>query len=243
MVIAPTLESVSAKIQSSFVERRLKPNPNVGRYAELMRVGEGLFETVILEDKVKLIGILFVHPDSELAKKDILPRIGQYHERAGSFTDFFFAGYGAYWPPGDHADKVKAIFVDGTQWMYSERAFNEFGDELESMTRWEYSGETDLILTTASYSTKERKAVLEFGQCITCCLEELIRDKAIESVPRFFESIFRFGAKDGATAYGFSDLHFVRTSGKSLLDWILSRVKLKEYYDKNKNLAIRNIAK
>jgi hypothetical protein len=242
MLIAPTLESVVSKVEDSFIEIRMKRDGPGEALWQLMRPGD-LYDEVKLVDKVKLVGLLFMHPDSKLPKADILPRLGQYHERAGKLTDFFFAGYGAYWPPDEYSDQREVAEIDGTKWYYSDRAFSVFRQQLESETRWKYSGETDLILTTARFSKSKDKGIVDFSQCITCCLEQLIRDKATTSIPAFFEQIFRFGDKDNATVYDFSDLHLVRTAGTSLLEWVLARVKLKEFYNRNKNLAIRNIAK
>jgi hypothetical protein len=250
MINAPTLESVVERLQRSFYGKRLKIELDerrtlmkTGDQLSYLRAGD-LFERVALENKVKLVGLLFMHPESELAKTDILPRIGQYHESAGEFTDFFFVGYGAYWPQNDYPDQREAVKLDGTQWLFSDRAFNRFRREIEEKTSWKYSGETDLILATARYSTTHKRAFIDYSQCITCCLEQIVRDEAAVSIPAFFEKIFHFGEKNkDATAYHFSDLHLVSTSKTSLFEWILSRVGLKDYYKKNKNLAIRDIAK
>jgi hypothetical protein len=244
MITAITLNSVIDKLQPSFFERRLKAR-NINRSHPIigfMRVGDSdLFETIPLKNKAKLIGLLFMHPESDLAQKEILPRFGQYHQRAGRFTDFYFAGYGI----AKQNNSQKAITeLDNVKWEFSDSAFNSVRKQIEKKTLWKYSGETDLILTTARFSSKEQKAVIDFSQCITCCLEQLLRDKAIVSIPNYFERIFRFGQENHeATAFRFSDLHLIQTSKDSFLDWVLSLIKMKTYFKKNRGLAIRNIAK
>lgn len=194
--------------------------------------------------EAKLVGILFMQPDSKIAKEDIIPRFGYYNQRAGAATDFFFAGYGAYWPPSKYPDQRRVIDLDGIKWLYSDRAFNSFRSELQSRTAWKYSGQTDLILTSAKFIPDRSTVGLDFSQCITCCLEALVCDGAIESVPALFEKIFHFGeTRAQATAYDFSDLHFLRTTGNWVLEWFLSRFGLKEYFNKNKGMAIREISR
>jgi hypothetical protein len=216
MIDAPTLEVVSDELQYSFFE-------NKDRY-----------DGAPLRDKVKLVGLLFMHPNSELAKKDIIPRLGSYNQRSAEFTDFFFAGYGAWWPKGKHPDEVDIASVDGRPWKFSDSAFEAFRRQLTQRTSWKYSGETDLILATARFIEGSDKAEIDFSQCITCCLEQLLRGKAIDSVPSLFERIFEYAESNpDGTAYSFSDLHLIRTSKISLLDCVLSLIGLKDYYHKN----------
>jgi hypothetical protein len=242
MLHAPSLSFVLERLESSFYRSQLKERKAGGYYMEMLVPGS-LYERVPIRNKVKLIGILFMHPESSLSKGEIIPRMGLYNERAGEFTDFYFAGYGAYWPQSDYPDQRPVTKLDEIQWLYSDRAFNSFRRDIESKTRWRYSGETDLILTTARFSKSKEEPIIDFSQCIICCLEQILRDNATPSIPAFFESIFRFGESGSkSTAYEFSDIHLLNTSKTSLLEWILTRVGMKAFYEKNRNLAIRDIA-
>lgn len=59
--------------------------------------------------------------------------------------DFCLPGYGAYWY-GHYPDAVDICKVDGTDWSYSDLMFCKFIEELESISKWRYNGETELII-------------------------------------------------------------------------------------------------
>ncbi len=69
--------------------------------------------------KSKLIGILLCHPESPLAKSEIIGHLPFFHVRSGEEIDFFCAGYGAYWPPEHHADQKVAARINDTDWLFS----------------------------------------------------------------------------------------------------------------------------
>jgi len=192
-------------------------------------------------DEMKLVGLLFMHPSSAVAKNDILPRINHYHIRSRERADFFLAGYDEFDRDSEERDASEPTTqVAGVDWRFSDQRFNEFLTEIESTTRWKYSGATDLVLLPASLDDDDA-VNLDFSQCISCNLEQIVRDKAYPDVPVFLETLFRFANEsDMPSPYRFSDLHLLRKSGISFLDWILKRVGLKEYFDKNRLLAIRD---
>ncbi len=73
----------------------------------------------------------------------------------------------------------KAITIDGTDWLYSDRLFNDFRAELESTTAWRYSGGTDLVLTNATWDAAHRSTDLDFSSALAMNLEQAIADGAI----------------------------------------------------------------
>ena len=85
------------------------------------------------------------------------------------------------------------------------------------LSKWRYSGQTDLILTNARYLHYERRAVLDFSRAIVCKLDAMIKNCAIESVAAFFEEVFRYAedAHSNDPVWDFSDvkgLHVARWS-------------------------------
>jgi hypothetical protein len=131
--------------------------PDGQKQQEQQQMQQQRFPWELILNKVQLIGILFCHPQSELAKKDILPRFDYYHERAGFQTDFFWAGYSGQWRKNTHPDSVPVPELSSTGWEFSSKGFNDFRNEIEENTSWRYSGQTDLILTTVAIDndTKE----------------------------------------------------------------------------------------
>ena len=145
--------------------------------------------------RVKLVGILFARPFNLLSKDFIVPNLNYYHHRSADFVDFFCAGYGAYWYPPTEDQQVVAK-VDNTEWLYSDAIFNGLRKEIQDITRWKYSGSTDLILTNAIYSETDKKVQLDFSNSLWFQLEKAIEDQAIASVEAFFEQIFKFSEKE-----------------------------------------------
>ena len=244
MISAPNLDMIEWEIQASF--DKAQTEPDTGRVYNMLQFclsGDAL-DTESHGDKVKIIGILFAHPESEIVKKEIIPKIGSYHFRSSGYTNFYWAGYGAFWPPGHYSDQRKVLELDGTDWLYSDIAFNECRKQIENQTTWKYSGDTDLILCTARRKPETGKAGMDFSECIVCQLEQHLEAKGDHSISSFFEKIFRYAETSrNPSVYKFSDLHLLNTSKESLLDWVLKIVKMDGYFNKNKNLCIRDISK
>lgn len=244
MLIAPTFKFIEEKIQHHFIQRRLNlGGGSEGRFMEYMRPGD-MYETLIDTGRVQLIGIVLVNPDSQLGKRDIIPRLGQYHQRAAFNTDFFFGGYGAYWPNEMYPDQRIVAELDGTKWLFSDHAFEQFRKDVQEQTEWEYSGESDLILTTARYSKDAESVVVEYFESLSLCLEQVIRDKAYNSIPALFEKIFRFGeTSEDKSILALSNQHLLNKSRESLLEAVLSKVGMEKYYKKNRSFAVRDLSK
>ncbi|MGX9417636.1 hypothetical protein ACWU4D_09815 [Vibrio sp. WJH972] len=205
------------------------------------------YRTVRVEESrsSKLIGILFAHPNSPLAKSEIVDHLNQFHYRSGEAVDFFCVGYGAYWPENYQPDTRKATSIDGTEWLFSDAAFSQVIDEVEELTKWQYSGETELLLLSA-IKDDTGEAKLDFGSAIVCNLEAMSKDQAFTSVRAFFEGIFRFAKKNSCSnpAWGLSDAAGLDIAGSSIKQAVLSLLpsNLKDSYKKAEHYVIRNIA-
>lgn len=205
------------------------------------------YKTVRVEEtrNSKLIGILFAHPSTPIAKSEIVDHLNQFHYRSGEAVDFFCVGYGAYWPEGYQPDIRKATSIDGTDWLFSDAAFSQVIDEIEALTKWQYSGETELLLLSA-IKDDSGEAKLDFGSAIVCNLEAMSKDKAFTSVRAFFEGIFRFAKSNSCSnpTWGLSDSAGLNVASSSLKQAVLSLLpsNLKDSYKKAEHYAIRNIA-
>lgn len=144
--------------------------------------------------KAKMIGLLFTRPETELFQKEILSQLDYYHCRSSTNINFYFAGFGEYLQPSRYVKDVAHHSDDGLRWRFDIRAFDEFRKGIEHMTQgnWKYSGESDLILTTARIDSTSKVACFDFGCSIVINLKKAIEDKAILSVATFFERVFHF---------------------------------------------------
>ena len=201
-------------------------------------------EKVYLTDKVKIIGIMFCHPGSAIASKDILPRLEYLHYRSGEYTDLFWAGYGPFMHGRTPPPAFPVKIVGDTEWAFSDEAFNAMRVEIEANTTWKYSGETDLLLTTARLNPETHKAYLDFSETLVCDLDKMLQQGAITSVARFLEELFRFGENSSTKdVFDYSDFKFLDSSKRTLWRWLLDRLKVRGYFERTEPFAIRDISK
>ena len=202
-------------------------------------------DTVESSQWSKLVGILFCQPTSSLGKNEIVPHLEYFHHRSDFFVDFFCAGYGADWPRGKGEDENPVAVVDGVRWYFSSKRFNEARAELERKTKWNYSGETDLLLVVARKSPG-KTALLDFSTGIACNLEQMTKDEAISSARAFFENIFRLGKKyDGEDPVSrLSDAMGLERGKNFLLDAVLRFLPepARKLYKTSKHFVVQNIS-
>jgi hypothetical protein len=171
---------------------------------------------------VRMIGILFARPESNMGAKEVIPNLNYFNVRSGKHIDFFCAGYGADDPTDP--DRKNQVTVSGVGWKFSDNKFNAIREEVETRTNWRYSGGTDLILTNARFDRNTNRAFLDFETIVKCYLDEMIRIKAIPSVEEFFERIIRYAqsATGDDPTWGFSDAEGLHTGKRSLINLLLS---------------------
>lgn len=211
--------------------------------------GQSPIKKQITERKVfrnsKLIGILFCNPNSELGKAEIFSDLTYCQYRSGTMCDFYLAGYGVYWPPDQYVDQKPVVSIDGSDWLFSEVAFNNIRKDLESSSDWIYSGKTELILL--SVEKKNGEISLNFDLAITCNLEQMKIDNAFTSVRSFFGKIFQFAENNLGEdpIWHLSDREGLSKSKDLLLDAVLSLIPehLRDTYKSAKHFAVSNISR
>ncbi|MBN1787563.1 MAG: hypothetical protein JW806_04130 [Sedimentisphaerales bacterium] len=172
---------------------------------------------------VRLIGLLFARPQTHLCNSEILPNLEYFHHRSAEHINFFCAGYSRN-PDEEFNDwEPLTTSIEGI-WYYSPTSFNRFREDVASQTKWQYSGEVDLILLNAERDKKDNFCSLKFESSIVCQLDQMIHDQAISSVSSFIEKIVSFTENFDGTdpAWGFSDSMGAETAGSALKRVILS---------------------
>lgn len=202
---------------------------------------------VPLWSRVKMIGILFAQPTHSLAKDEIIPNMDYFHYRSGRNINFYCAGYGDDFTIGSYQDRKAAGEGGFSRWQFSPLAFSNFCRELESRSRWQYSGETELMLANARLDRASTKVVLDFQVAVVCNLAKMKEDKAIPSVMSLFEDIFRYAESQDSTdpTWGFSDRMAVGKSISTLRRLILSFLpkELGADVERLAHLAVHDVSK
>lgn len=173
-------------------------------------------------------GILLSRPELPLFAEQIAPHLNYLHHASGEHIDFFCAGYGRNWVPGEppyqDARKVQAITHTGwpsESWFFSDEAFVKLVRELQSVSKWVYNGESVLLILS---SKLRRSGVIDidFSQTIAIPLEDAIGQKAIKSVHGFIQSIIRMAETNKGT-WDMSDKLGVKSLGSSILNELIER--------------------
>ncbi|WHH58263.1 hypothetical protein [Petroclostridium sp. X23] len=172
------------------------------------------------------IGILFGDANSPFMKEYILNRINQYHHRSSYDVDFYFPGYGAYWH--GHCGPQKTVCcIDGVEWLFSDKMFSDFINDFESMSKWSFSGEVELILLNY------RKGQLDFSELMVFWLDRMVKDNIIYSPANFFEMLFRKFRKS-KSIHETSDELVLKGICNLLIDEIKKHIPLSDLFSKNK---------
>ena len=71
--------------------------------------------------RTRTVGIVFAHPNSRLARSEIVPQINNWHFRSEVHIDFFFAGY-TY--PHPSVPGYQEVAIPGSDpWLYGAEGF------------------------------------------------------------------------------------------------------------------------
>lgn len=142
------------------------------------------------------IGILITRPDLPTGN-DILNSLEYYHFRTGKSVNFYLPGYGAFW--GKYYPDGKIVTtIEDVNWLFSNKMFVSFIQDLEKYSKWQYLGESELLLVEL------KDGILSYENMMQFYLDNMIRDGVICSVHRFFEDLFRV-CKDKDSLYQISN--------------------------------------
>lgn len=185
----------------------------------------------------KAIGILLGHPNDSFVRDNILNKIDYYHKRSRENINFYFPGYGAYWNDC-YPDAVDVCTIDYTKWSFSNARYCEFIDVLEKNSKWQYSGETELLIVDYFNGT------LDFQNMMVCWLDRMVADKVVYSPANFFETIFR-NFKTEKTTYDFSDCMSFDRVKETIVDLIKQSApfQLGKIFDDTQYFITRNYCK
>lgn len=183
-----------------------------------------------------LVGIVFSRPQSKVFREGIQPSLEYLHLRSGQRAILYFGGYSA---PSKGVSPTDATPND---WSFDAKEFVRFVSEMEHFTRWRYSGESDLILVSA---TKEVSDYLDFSRAVAVTLERLLRDSAISSIEAFLEELFRSAnsADNSNITEIFSNSQGLKRAREALKEFALNALpeSVSPEVRRAANFAVRNI--
>ncbi|GAB6109029.1 hypothetical protein [Fusibacter bizertensis] len=183
----------------------------------------------------KTIAILLVKPNKSQSSEEILNNISYFHQRSEDKLDIFLPGYGAYW--GDSIpDSINVCRVDYTDWSFSNKHYVEFIKKLETISKFKYSGGSELILI--DFVDKD----LSFEKVVRVKLERALRDEAIDSIEEFIENVISRFIKSTNT-YEVSDTLTLKELGKSIGSELKQKFAVYRMFTRSRHYIINNYKK
>lgn len=193
-----------------------------------------------VDDKeIRLAGLLFMRPEQEITKNEILPNLKYFDLRSGKYIDFTFPGW---------------IEVDnrGKKWAFQNKAFIRCCDVISAETTWKYSGGIDLLLFTTRRIPR-RWAIhddldVDFSGSMNIPIHQLVQKHLVEGVDVLFERIFSFAKNyEGSDPILGISIQEARVSAiRAFVDAILSYLLPKAALDRldyAKNFVVQDIAR
>lgn len=180
------------------------------------------------------IGILITRPELPTGK-DILNSLEYYHFRTGKSVNFYLPGYGAYCN-SDYPDSKVITTIGNVNWLFSNQMFALFIEDLEKNSKWQYSGESELLLVDLKEGTLSYKKMMQFY------LDKMIRDGIIHSVDQFFEDLFRI-CKDKDSLNQISNAFGMNKVKQISIDALLEKLPLglKNVFIHEKYFLVKNM--
>lgn len=127
---------------------------------------------------------------------DIIREFEYIHYSAAKFCSIYAIGYSN--DPQIQADKYyrKIGEIINHDWYFSSKEFVEFKNNLERRIKWEYSGETEVLVLQNNPGGKDP---LNFSNYVAIDVNKGLREGYIDSFQRFMESLIR-SARSKVTA-------------------------------------------
>ncbi|HEU0015380.1 MAG TPA: hypothetical protein VFQ45_16950 [Longimicrobium sp.] len=184
------------------------------------------------------VGFLFIRGDragqgGELAEQ-VVASYGYWNDDAGRYLDMVFPGWGK---DGDGAP------------VFDRRAFLSMRNEMEAMSAWTYSGETDALLLDYVYELPYGPGAPSFENCIQLPVEALIRAGGTPHMDAFMHELVvaareTWPRDDNSAIRVLSDRLGAPRLGRSLRDVFLDKPVVKDLakvYGGLRDFAVRDL--
>ena len=143
----------------------------------------------------EIVVLLFVKPTSQDAV-DIIQEFEYIHYNSSKYCSIYAVGYSNDFQKQSDTHYRKICEILNSDWYFSSEAFVEFKDNLEKRIKWEYSGETEILVLQ---NNPGKDDPLNFTNYIAIDVNKGLKEGYIDSFQRFMESLVR-SAKSSVTA-------------------------------------------
>jgi hypothetical protein len=147
-------------------------------------------EIVSIERNIEnqeVVVFLFVKPNDQAAL-DIIKEFEYIHYNSGKYCSIYAIGYTNDFTKKNDRNYRKISSVLDSDWYFSNKAFVEFKNALESRIGWKYSGETEVLVLQ---NNPGKIDPLNFQNYIAIDINKGIREGYIDSFQLFMETLVR----------------------------------------------------
>ena len=165
-----------------------------------------------IENK-EIVVFLFVKPTTQDAI-DIIQEFEYIHYNSAEYCSIYAIGYSDN--PGKKTDKYyrKVTEIADSNWYFSNKAFVDFKNNLERRIKWEYSGETEVLILQNNPGGRDS---LNFSNYVAIDVNKGLREGYIDSFQRFMESLIRSSRSKVTAKETAADLRKSRISIKDTI--------------------------
>lgn len=165
-----------------------------------------------IENK-EIVVLLFVKPTDQDAV-NIIQGFEYIHYNSSRYCSIYAVGYTNDFQKQSDIHYKKVCQILNSDWYSSNKAFVEFKDNLERRIKWQYSGETEILVLQ---NNPGKHDPLNFTNYVAIDLNKGLREGYIDSFQRFMESLVR-SAKSSVTAKeAISEIRISRVSVKEII--------------------------
>ena len=165
-----------------------------------------------IENK-EIVVFLFVKPTTQDAI-DIIQEFEYIHYNSAKYCSIYAIGYSDN--PEKKTDKYyrRVTEIVDSNWYFSNKAFVDFKNNLERRIKWEYSGETEVLILQNNPGSRDP---LNFSNYVAIDVNKGLREGYIDSFQRFMESLIRSSRSKVTAKETAADLRKSRISIKDTI--------------------------
>lgn len=172
-------------------------------------------------ENLEIVVFLFVRPTNQAAL-DIIREFEYIHYNSGKYCSVYAIGYSNDFAKAEDRCYRKATNVAGVDWYFSDQVFVEFKNNLERRIKWQYSGETEIIVLQNSPGMRDP---LNFQNYVAIDVNKGIKEGYMDSFQRFMESLVRSARSKVTAKEAIADVRRSRISIKDTIAEAISDSK------------------
>ena len=164
-------------------------------------------------ENMEIVVFLFVKPTSQDAT-DIIQGFEYIHYNSEKYCSVYAIGYSDDPQKKNTSHYKKVAEIIGSDWYFSNKTFVEFKNSLEKRIKWEYSGETEVLILQ---NNPRGRDPLNFSNYVAIDVNKGLREGYIDSFQMFMESLIRSSRSKVTAKEATADLRKGRISIKDTI--------------------------